>query len=337
MTAGITYEQAMEVAKAHGLSDADIARCRRLAALSEAEFEAELQQKPRRTRGKSAKSLRQIETSIEILAEIQPAGVRAVCYQLFVRGLLQDMGKSRTGGISKLLVYAREHGLIPWAWIVDETREAERVPSWDDPERFALVVQRSYRRDRWAQQPRRLEVWSEKGTVRGTLAPVLDQYGVTFRVMHGFGSATVIRQMVDETCDSENPLLVLYVGDWDPSGLCMSEADLPKRLAEYGAHVEIQRVALNEEDVTNGGLPWFDVSTKAKDPRYRWFVQKHGRRCWELDALNPVVLRERVAERIRGVIDMEYWARCEIIERAERESLVEVMGTWKSLLSSVGP
>jgi hypothetical protein len=53
----------------------------------------------------------------------------------------------------------------------------------------SLVVQRSYRRDRWAQQPRRLEVWSEKGTVRGMLAPVLDKYGVTFRVMHGYSSA----------------------------------------------------------------------------------------------------------------------------------------------------
>jgi hypothetical protein len=88
-----------------------------------------------------------------------------------------------------------------------------------------------------------LEVWSEKGTVRGTLAPVLDKYGVTFRVMHGFSSATIVNQVADETRDSENPLLVLYVGDWDPSGMHISEVDLPKRLAEYGGSINIKRVA----------------------------------------------------------------------------------------------
>jgi hypothetical protein len=38
------------------------------------------------------------------------------------------------------------------------------------PRRKAYInaVRRSYRRDRWADQPDRVEVWSEKGTVRGT-------------------------------------------------------------------------------------------------------------------------------------------------------------------------
>jgi hypothetical protein len=289
---------------------------------------------PRRTRGKSQKTLEQIASCIEILSEIQPASVRAVAYQLFIQKLIEDMGRSNTARVSRQLVYAREAGIIPWSWIVDETREAERVAQWDDPEQYARVVQLSYRRDRWAQQPQRIEVWSEKGTVRGTLAPVLDQYGVTFRVMHGFGSATAVHDVADETRGYENPLLVLYCGDWDCSGLHMSEEDLPDRLDEYGGSVEIQRVALNEEDIANRGLPSFDANTKAKDPRYKWFVRKYGHRCWELDALSPVVLRERVESCIRDNIDVPYWNRCATIERAEKESLVEVMRGWKGLLSN---
>jgi hypothetical protein len=219
---------------------------------------------PRRTRGKAQKTLEQIAACIKILASIQPASVRAVCYQLFIQKLISDMSKPNTGRIGRQLVFARENGLIPWSWIVDETREAECVAQWDDPEQFALVVQRSYRRDRWAQQPRRLEVWSEKGTVRGTLAPVLDEFGITFRVMHGYSSATVVNQVAEETRDLENPLLVLYAGDWDCSGLHMSEEDLPKRLAKYGGSVEIQRVALNQGDVANRDLPSFDAVTKRK-------------------------------------------------------------------------
>ena len=46
--------------------------------------------------------------------------------------------------------------------------------TWDNPEEYARTVARSYRRDFWNQQPHRVQVWSEKGTVRGVLAPVLD-------------------------------------------------------------------------------------------------------------------------------------------------------------------
>ena len=45
----------------------------------------------------------------------------------------------------------------------------------DDPAAFVRTVSRAYRRDFWKQQPKRVEVWSEKGTVRGVLQPVLDQ------------------------------------------------------------------------------------------------------------------------------------------------------------------
>jgi hypothetical protein len=64
--------------------------------------------------------------------------------------------------------------------IVDEARELERVSAWNDPEEFANAASQQYRRDFWSQQPERCEVWSEKGTLRGVLAPVLDQYGIGF-------------------------------------------------------------------------------------------------------------------------------------------------------------
>ena len=152
-------------------------------------------------RGKAASSLQLIDACYTILEEIQPATVRAVCYRLFVGGDIASMAKTCTNRVSSQLTYAREEGLIPWEWVVDETREAERVPAWTDPEAYVDVVKRSYRRDRWAQQPRRVEVWSEKGTVRGTLAPVLNEYGVTFRVMHGFASATSLNQVAEESAE----------------------------------------------------------------------------------------------------------------------------------------
>jgi hypothetical protein len=276
-----------------------------------------------RGRGQRTKDL--IEASYEILEEIHPATVRAVCYKLFTARLIASMAKSETNKISRLLRIARENDKISWEWIVDETRDAERVSAWDNPQVYARCVARSYRRDYWAQQPRRVEVWSEKGTVRGTLAPLLDEYGVTFRVMHGYNSATAIHQIAEETAEEETQ--VLYVGDWDPSGLHMSEVDLPRRLDEYGADVELLRLAIVGGD-TNSGLPDFAAEEKRKDPRYSWFVRHYGRRCFELDALDPNELRDRVEDAIRGEIDFEAWDRCKAVEQAELQSLVEVMESW---------
>jgi hypothetical protein len=124
-------------------------------------------------RSKSQRSLSLIYAAAEVLQEIQPASVRAVCYRLFTIGVIGSMSKGEANKVSTQLTWARENRMIPWQWIVDETREAERVNAFEYPEAYVEVVKRAYRRDRWCDQPEWIEVWSEKGTIRGTLAPIL--------------------------------------------------------------------------------------------------------------------------------------------------------------------
>src|ERR1019366_1406390 len=118
-------------------------------------------------RGKSQRTVELLAACYDILSSIQPTTVRGVCYQLFTRGLIPSMAKNNTSKISKLLTAARENGDIPWEWLVDETREAERVSSWKSSAQYAETILRSYRKDFWQHQPERIEVWSEKGTIRG--------------------------------------------------------------------------------------------------------------------------------------------------------------------------
>ena len=282
-------------------------------------------------RGKSRKSLELIDASRGILEEIQPASVRAVCYRLFTMDIIGSMSKSETNKVSTQLTWARENNVVPWSWIVDETRDAERISAWEDPAAYVDTVSRSYRRDRWVDQPRWIEVWSEKGTVRGTLKPVLDRYGVTFRVMHGYGSATALHQVAAESQTSDKYLTALYVGDWDPSGLHMSDVDLPRRLEQYGGDVDLVRIALTMGDCVGRDLPFFVADTKKRDPRYRWYADEYGDRCWELDALNPVVLRDRVTHAIERRLDHDAWHRAEVVERAERESLTSILNDWPGI------
>jgi hypothetical protein len=90
------------------------------------------------------------------------------------------------------------------------------------------------------------------------------------------------------------------------------------------------RIRLTEPD-TRSGLPSFSVETKRGDPRYRWFMAHHGATCWELDALSPVVLRDRVEQAILDRLDPAAWNRAAITERAECESLETILSTWPSI------
>jgi hypothetical protein len=274
-------------------------------------------------------SLDLIEAMREIAEECQPITGRGVGYKLFTRGLIPSMKPKDMKTVYRLLKLAREKGMIEWGWIVDETRELERSASWADPEEYVEAMRNSYRRDFWLQQPQRVEVWSEKGTVRGLLAPVLDDYGVGFQVMHGFGSATAVYNVAND--GDGRDLVVLYVGDYDPSGMCMSEKDLPERFKKYdGGHVKLQRISLKVEQLP--GLPSFPASDKSKDPRYKWFIKNYGGRCWELDAMDPNDLREIVEEQIkRNILDQEAWERCRKCQVAEQASLRAAMESWTAL------
>src|SRR5215211_7579151 len=139
-------------------------------------------------------------------------------------------------------------------------------------------------------------------------------------------SATSIREVAQDD-DDGRPLMVLYVGDYDPSGLYMSEHDLPDRLARYdGDHITLVRIALTREHVR--GLPSFPASDKRKDPRYRWFRSNYADRCWELDAMDPRDLRDCVQGAIAELIEPVAWQRCEIVDRAEQESPKTILENW---------
>jgi hypothetical protein len=277
-------------------------------------------------RGMAKASVALIAAMYAIAKKTRPITGRGIGYKLFTAGFIPSMETKSMQRVYRLLKEAREQNLIPWSWIVDETRDLELTSSWTDPQQYLRVASRSYRRDLWQDQPERVEVWSEKGTVRGVLAPVLDELGVGFRVLHGFSGATTIHDVSED--DDGRALNVLYVGDFDPSGMFMSEADLPQRLERYGGvHVFIERIALRDGDVAD--LPSFLASDKRKDPRYKWFVENYGNRCWELDAMDPNDLRERCRAEILELIEPDAWRRGVRCAEAEQESLRNFFAGWK--------
>jgi hypothetical protein len=277
-------------------------------------------------RGRSKATIKLLKACQKIIDATAPITVRGICYRLFVAMLIESMEKKNTQKISRLLVWAREEGVVPWAAIVDESRKLERAPHWKDLSGYAEAIEESYRRDFWAHQEHQVIVISEKATVSGLLRPVLREYGVPFFAVHGFDSASHVRRLAQEIRADDRQTVLLYCGDYDPSGLFMSAVDLPCRLAEYGAGDQedgdyvVRRIALTYADVKNGNLPSFPASDKKKDPRYKWFISNYGDNAWELDALDPNTLRDRVKESIGSYIDPGDWQRHLEIEQLQRET-----------------
>jgi hypothetical protein len=270
-------------------------------------------------RGRAKATIDLIETSIKIIEACQPITVRGVCYKLFVAGLIESMAVKNTQKVSRILRDAREEGRIPWEWIVDDSRELEDDYGWADLSEYARAVERGYHRDFWAFQDTRLIVISEKSTVAGTIRPVLREYGVPFFAAHGFNSATKVYEIAQRIQGDDRHYIFLYIGDYDPSGLFMSEVDFVERLQKYGAkRFDFIRIALTKDDTIN--LPSFDVDTKQKDPRYPWFVSRYGRHAWELDAMDPVDLRNRIRDQIVPYVPSDEWERHKLIEEAERQT-----------------
>ena len=315
---------------------------------------------PRRGRGRglAKDTIDLMHVMYRICEECQPITVRGVAYKLFTMKLLPDMSVASTQKVSRLLTMAREKSIIPWEWIVDESREIEEYATWANPEKYMNQLSRGYRLDFWSQQPVRVHLWSEKATVKGVLAPILDQYGVPFFNVHGFNSATKVMEVADDP--NRKPIVPLYAGDVDPSGSYMSEKDLPERLEKYaqlaghgGTHIELRRIALLKEHLTDQ-LPSFSAGDKTEDRRFKWFITNHGdprdlpqleeprshwknltwhTRCWELDAMDPRDLRRIVENAIRSMIDWDTWNRCVTMEKAQRDSMKDFFASWKKTVA----
>ena len=210
--------------------------------------------------------------------------------------------------------------------IVDATRGVEVTEAWaDDTAFFEDILGGRYLKKIWDNQPEYVEVWSERDTVKGVLESVLDDLRTPFRCMHGFNGATDTHNAATASHRYKKGIIAVYIGDFDPSGLYMSQVDLPGRLMRYHGNVLIKRIALTADDVANGGDLTFPASTKTEDPRFAWFGANHGHTCMELDAMDPNDLRERVRQAINFHIDSDSGRSCWRKEEDELDRIAD----WK--------
>lgn len=247
-----------------------------------------------------------------------PLTLRQVYYRL-VAGLVLPNTRNAYSNLSSHLVNARLAGIVDDSRIVDRARQTLRVSCWEDLAAFLQAVRRSYRREKWTRQSFHVEVWCEKDAVAGVLEPVTDEYEVLLFPCRGYDSYSALKEAGERLRRVDRPTVVLYLGDFDPSGLDMRR-DLRDRLTrDFGVTFDLQVIGLTEEQITQYALPPNPV--KLTDSRARGYIQRHGRDVWELDALPPDVLQALVRTHVESFLDKSAFEREQVQERAEQQRL----------------
>jgi len=266
-----------------------------------------------------ADTLRIRRAILDLFAEQgAPLTVRQVFYALSVR---QVIPKSERGyRVTQYhLAQMRRDGSIPYGWIADNTRWQIKSPSYSGLRAALQRTREIYRRDLWADQGVYVEVWVEKDALAGVISRVTDEFGVPLLVARGYSSMTFLYEAAEAIKAIGKPTYVYHFGDYDPSGVNAAEK-IQEGLAEHGARVHFERVAVTEEQIEQYSLP--SRPTKKGDPRSK----KWGhRQSVELDALPAPILRDLVRDCITRHIDVAVWKRTLAIEAEERRTLEMIL------------
>jgi len=258
------------------------------------------------------------------LEEYKPLTLRQVFYQLVGKGLIANTTSSYIT-LGQLIKFARIDKYIPWSDIEDRTRAYYNLAGWDDVDEFVEASLEQflvgYDRDLMQTQKVYLEIWIEKNALSSIFTKVAKQYTIRV-VVTAFGSTSFLNDYRErlEYHKHQRPI-VLYFGDFDPSGLSMlptMQETLEMEMKVTG--IRYKHIALEKEDIILYNLPHKAEAIKKKDTRTKDHVAKHGMLAVELDALTPDVLEQKIKDAIETEIDMDaYNAE---INKQEKEFII---------------
>jgi len=241
-----------------------------------------------------------------------PTSNRFLFYELVQRGILDKTKTRQTGrgadqGLSDASKWLRDEGLVPWGWIVDETRS---LTEWEYADSVSTFVAESVDRARidcWANQPPPLIVCESRtfGGVlrRGLAADYLCPVTATNGQVGGFLHTNVV------------PILrggerrVLYIGDLDLAG-DMIEANTQRVLVREAGEREWRRIALTAEQAQGRDLPIVvKLDRRYRPPRRHEAIEVEALGQGVVTAIIRAALDELVPEPLADVHAREHHQR----------------------------
>jgi hypothetical protein len=292
--------------------------------------------KPRRF---AAEALAVIDRAVEIITKYEAEGfdltLRQLYYAFVARGLIanKDTEYKRLGSI---INDARLAGLVPWDAITDRTRNVRMQAHWENPGGIIEACAKQFKIDKWANQPIYCEVWIEKDALVGVLDSTCPGLDVPYFSCRGYTSQSEMwsaAMRFVEHIERGQDVRIIHLGDHDPSGIDMTR-DIRDRLSLFiehhvedgAAHLEVNRVALNMDQIEEHRPP--PNPAKISDSRSTEYIKRFGSESWELDALEPTVLRQLIEDEAAAIRDEAQWRIDREKEHGMRHELTLASSHW---------
>lgn len=255
-------------------------------------------------------SMDMIATISSILNEYIKAGyaitVRSLYYQMVARDYIPNNEKSYKM-LTNLISDARLAGLLDWEAIEDRMRAFVTRARWGSGKEILKSVAGQFHMDLWDNQPNRVFCIIEKDALSGIVAGTCNKHDVPMLAARGYPSSSVVREFVKEVlipaAQSGQDIILLHMGDHDPSGIDMSR-DFEDRVLMFSEgyfHPSFRRLALNMDQIEEFNPP--ENPAKSTDSRFRDYAERYGESSWELDALSPQFTNKILEDAIQDCID----------------------------------
>lgn len=239
--------------------------------------------------------------------------LRQLFYRLVSDGTLANT-QSAYKSLSSRTAEARRQGTFPD--LIDRGREIHRYETFAGVEQARQWLERIYRRDRTEGQEFSVYLGVEKAGMVIQLQSWFGDFGVPVLALGGYSSQSYVGDVVRDVHASKRPAVLLYAGDFDPSG-----EDIDRDfLARTECFDKVVRVALSADQVLQYDLP--PQPGKATDSRASAFIARHGSLVQvELDALPPDTLRGLYEQALEEFWDASAFEQALEQEEAERAEL----------------
>jgi hypothetical protein len=231
--------------------------------------------------------------------------------------------------LGEIINDGRLAGIIDWDAIEDRTRDLRVGSHWVSPHEIVRACANQYAVDMWEKQDNYVEVWVEKDALIGVLERVCTEWDVPYFSCRGYTSQSELwvaaMRLVEKEEEFGKTTTIIHLGDHDPSGIDMSR-DIQARLEMFGSSATVKRIALNWDQVQEYSPP--PNPAKASDSRIDGYRDRFGDECWELDALEPRVIRELIGGEIEALVDQDAWDAQLQVRNNGRKELRKVAREW---------
>jgi hypothetical protein len=242
----------------------------------------------------------------------------------------------------RTLKWMRIDDMLEWSAITDEHRMTTPKIGFTDSREFIdhklkyFLV--GYTRCMAQKQENYIEVWIEKAALLHIVKPVADSFCRRMVVCRGYNSVTFQTMFYNRATEAINAAqqpIVLYFGDWDPSGVNMIYAamqTLTEELDLYG--IKYYRAGINPEHFER--IPADPVPLKSSDSRSRRFIEQYGPRAYELDAFHPEQLQQLVYDSIVAFTDMSEYESNAKKEEIDMEAINNLKNEVRDYIETLG-